>query len=152
MLQVEISCDDSELYASLTIVTDVLREAYAELPDRPGGEWAVTVRLARSEEISHLHAMFFGDPTDTDVMSFPSGDDLASVDGYLGDIAISLDVAAVQAAEQGHTLTREVAFLALHGLLHLLGHDDASESERTAMLDRQAQLLSSYEAKHGTLR
>lgn len=59
----------------------------------------------------------------------------------LGDIVISLETAARQAAEQGHTLEHELLFLASHGLLHLLGWDHPDEASLTAMLARQEALL-----------
>ena len=51
----------------------------------------------------------------------------------LGDILICLDKACAQACEYGHAMTREVAFLAVHGLLHLLGHDHETQEEEAAM-------------------
>jgi probable rRNA maturation factor len=63
---------------------------------------------------------------------------------YLGDIAVSWDTAAVQGPEAGFTVEREVAFLALHGLLHLLGMDDATDADRAAMHARQQELLDAF--------
>ncbi len=59
---------------------------------------------------------------------------------YLGDVTISLERAEEQAAEQGHSLQREVELLLVHGLLHLLGYDDAREPARRKMLARQERL------------
>jgi probable rRNA maturation factor len=61
----------------------------------------------------------------------------------LGDIVISLDTAARQAADHGHSLEHELLFLASHGLLHLLGWDHPDEASLDAMLNRQSQLLQS---------
>ena len=58
----------------------------------------------------------------TDVLSFPSG-----VPGVAGDIAISLEIAAANAAEIGHSLATEVKVLILHGLLHLAGYDHETD-------------------------
>ncbi len=60
---------------------------------------------------------------------------------YLGDIIISLDTAARCAQAQHHNLQVELAWLASHGLLHLLGWDHPDESSLAAMLDQQANLL-----------
>ena len=114
------------------------------------GGWSCSVMLADSETISHLHKTFFDDPDDTDVMSFPSGDSVTVDGGYLGDVAISLPVAKAQACEQGHSLTREVAYLALHGLLHLIGHDDSDDAGRRAMLTLQDSLIQDFEQGTGT--
>jgi probable rRNA maturation factor len=118
-------------------------------PSVPAGPWAVTLRITDDVEISALHARFFDDASATDVISFPSGDDLSADGGYLGDIVASADTAAVHAADVGHSLERELAFLALHGLLHLCGHDDRTAKERVAMLGLQATLLEMYERQYG---
>lgn len=59
----------------------------------------------------------------------------------LGDIVISLETAERQAEAQGHPLSREVEWLLLHGTLHLLGYDDATEEELQAMIERQQAVL-----------
>ncbi|SBO44917.1 rRNA maturation RNase YbeY [Cyanobium sp. NIES-981] len=59
----------------------------------------------------------------------------------LGDIVISLDTAARQAPEHGHSLEEELLFLASHGLLHLLGWDHPDDASLAAMLARQQELL-----------
>jgi probable rRNA maturation factor len=61
----------------------------------------------------------------------------------LGDIVISVATAARQASEHGHSLVRELLFLASHGLLHLLGWDHPDEDSLAAMLERQEALLAS---------
>src|SRR5271169_1049774 len=66
----------------------------------------------------------------TDVLSFPSG-----VPGVAGDVAISLEIAAANAAEIGHSLATEVKVLILHGLLHLAGYDH--EKDNGEMLTRE---------------
>src|SRR3954452_7473201 len=76
----------------------------------PRGNWQLTLRLTDDTEIAALHARYFDDPSPTDVISFPSGDDFERLEGYLGDIVISVDTALGQAAEAGHDLDREVAF------------------------------------------
>ena len=65
----------------------------------------------------------------------------------LGDILISLETAARQAQEHGHSLEREVLFLASHGLLHLLGWDHPDEASLAAMLGRQEQLLAAADQR-----
>jgi probable rRNA maturation factor len=72
------------------------------------------------------------DPSPTSHSPFPTP---------LGDIVISLETAERQAAAQGHSLGREVEWLLLHGALHLLGYDDATEEELQAMIERQQAVL-----------
>lgn len=142
-----MSSNEAEIDADLH--SRVLSAAYQHYEAAPQGEWECSVRLASSVEIAALHGQFFGDPTDTDVMSFPSGDALESNGGYLGDIAISIDMARTQAREARHSLDREIAYLALHGMLHLLGHDDLREADREAMLSLQDTLLAAVEREIG---
>ncbi|MDQ0174179.1 rRNA maturation RNase YbeY [Bacillus chungangensis] len=62
----------------------------------------------------------------------------------LGDIVISLPKAEEQAIEYGHSLQRELGFLALHGFLHLLGYDHMTEEEEAIMFTKQKEILSIY--------
>ncbi len=94
----------------------------------------LTIRILGGRAIRRLHLQFFGDPDETDVLSFPSG--TAGEDGYLGDIAVCWPVAARQAVQYGHEATTEASLLAVHGLLHLLGWDHASPAEEAEMTSR----------------
>lgn len=60
---------------------------------------------------------------------------------FLGDILISLDRAQKQAENYGHSMEREVAFLAIHGLLHLFGYDHEKPADEALMLSRQQDIL-----------
>jgi probable rRNA maturation factor len=149
-LDSEIVLDASCNFEPVDALSDLLRCAVDELDEAPRGDWTLVVRLTSDDEIARLHEMYFADPTPTDVISFPSGDDLSDAAGHLGDIVISLDTAAEQAHLGGHSREREVAFLALHGLLHVCGYTDASPEDRQRMLDLQTRLLDSYECVNGT--
>ncbi|WP_228007482.1 rRNA maturation RNase YbeY [Cyanobium sp. LEGE 06143] len=74
--------------------------------------------------------------------ALPADPDGAAAALELGDIVISLDTAERQAPEHGHSLERELLFLASHGLLHLLGWDHPNDEALAAMLARQEALLS----------
>jgi len=79
----------------------------------------------------------------TDVLSFPGGDPLPGTTGeWLGDIVISVETAVRQAEQIGHSRDREILFLMIHGLLHLLGWDhERSPSEAKKMYGLQRKLL-----------
>ena len=80
----------------------------------------------------------------TDVLTFPAweGDAiLCPPDGYLGDIAICFERAKEQAEEYGHSLERELAFLSVHGALHLLGYDHMQPEDEKKMFSKQDEIL-----------
>ena len=62
----------------------------------------------------------------------------------LGDIYISIDKVKEQAKEYGHSEKRELAFLAVHGLLHLLGYDHMEKEDEKVMFSRQELILDGY--------
>ena len=85
----------------------------------------------------------------TDVLSFPVFDEDFGV-GYavLGDIVISYDTAKRQAEQYGHSLERELAFLTVHSVLHLLGYDhETSPEDEKEMFSRQEAILVSMGLK-----
>lgn len=108
----------------------------------------VSVTLVDDETIRRLNSEHRGIDRATDVLSFPLGDeDSFDVDPetgaiLLGDIVISLERAAQQAEEYGHSFYREVAFLITHSLFHLLGYDHVgSEEEERLMFGKQERVL-----------
>ncbi|MGI8854570.1 MAG: rRNA maturation RNase YbeY [Thermomicrobiales bacterium] len=112
---------------------------------------AVTLLVTDDDGIQTLHRDYLHDDTPTDVLSFAAQSDESfpiepGYGDYLGDIAVSWDTAAMQGPEAGLSAPDEVAFLALHGLLHLLGADDADDADRAAMHDRQHALLAAFRA------
>jgi probable rRNA maturation factor len=113
---------------------------------------AVTLLVTDDDGIQALHRDYLNDDTPTDVLAFAAASDEAfPIDpgqgDYLGDIAVSWDTAAMQGPDAGMSTEREVAFLALHGLLHLLGADDATDEDRAAMHARQHALLTAFLAQ-----
>lgn len=111
-----------------------------------GAAWAVTLALVDDGSLQSLHARFLADPTVTDVMTFPRQADGVSPATRGGEIVISLDRAFDQGPEHGLDGERETVFLFVHGLLHLLGWDDATADQREAMLKRQEVLIQRFDA------
>jgi probable rRNA maturation factor len=117
------------------------------IPTAPNYEMGL--RLTDDAEIQDLNAQYRHQNKPTDVLAFaalevdcPQPDVmLASVPLYLGDIVISVDTAKRQAQQQGHPLPTELAWLAAHGLLHLLGWDHPDEESLCRMLQEQVTLL-----------
>jgi probable rRNA maturation factor len=98
----------------------------------------VEVLLTSDATIKRLNRDFRGKNKPTDVLSFPTPEEIS--EEHAGDLAISLDTAARQAASFGHSLGEEVRVLMLHGLLHLKGMDHESDSGE--MATREAELRS----------
>jgi len=113
-----------------TFVRRVLLRA-AEVPEvaarLPEPSRSVAVRLTSDEELARLNRTFAGEDRATDVLSF------AGEGTHLGDVAISWPAVVRQAQEYGHDAETELALLAVHGLLHLLGWDHTSARERREM-------------------
>ncbi len=109
--------------------------------------YELSLRLNSDRDIQALNSQYRQQNKPTDVLAFAAleteaiklentGEPL-----YLGDIVISLDTAANQAIDRDHSLVTEVAWLASHGLLHLLGWDHPDETNLQKMLSKQASLL-----------
>ncbi|WP_348266981.1 rRNA maturation RNase YbeY [Edaphobacter paludis] len=94
----------------------------------------VDVLLADDATLRRLNKTFRGKNKATDVLSFPAAENPY---GHAGDLAISLDTAARQAAAFGHTLRDEVRILLLHGLLHLSGLDHEVDNGEMAARERE---------------
>ena len=88
-------------------------------------ESSATIAFVSDKTIRQLNRQFRGVDKATDVLSFPTNDGDGS---NLGDIAISVDTATVQAKENGLSFEGEVAQLILHGLLHLSGYDHETDN------------------------
>ena len=103
-----------------------------------------------NEYIHQLNKTYRGVDRPTDVISFALEDNGACETEFgriLGDIYISIDQARIQAKEYGHSLKRELAFLSIHGFLHLLGYDHMTEEEEKVMFGRQEWILNEYGIK-----
>ena len=119
-----------------------------------GFDSEISVTLTDNEGIHELNRDYRGVDRPTDVLSFPLFDggvpeDIAEADGDeeqgkipLGDIVISMEKALEQATEYGHSFEREIAFLCVHSVLHLLGYDhEISEEDEKEMFRRQDEIL-----------
>lgn len=114
----------------------------------PKSIYEIGLRLTDDAEIQTLNAQYRQQNKPTDVLSFATLEvfpDFQEINGamplYLGDIVISVDTAKRQAQQQEHSLSTELAWLAAHGLLHLLGWDHPDEETETRMLKQQVILL-----------
>ena len=112
----------------------------------------VSVTFTDNEGIHELNKKFRGVDRPTDVLSFPLFDyegtseepPIDEMRGMLGDIVLSLEQAQIQADAFGHSFEREVAFLTVHSMLHLLGYDhETGEDDEADMRMRQRAIMDS---------
>lgn len=111
----------------------------------------LSVAVVDDAAIRALNRRYRGEDRATDVLAFPqaaprrSGPGLRALrggqGGVLGDVVLSAERAAAQAAALGHSTARELALLVIHGVLHLLGYDDTTPAAARRMRTRQEALL-----------
>ena len=108
----------------------------------------VSIIIVDNEYIHKINKEYRGKDAETDVISFALEDDdslvLPDVIRVLGDIYISIDKAREQAKLYGHSLKREICFLAVHGFYHLLGYDHMSKEDEEIMFKKQEEVLEEY--------
>ena len=103
------------------------------------------VIIVDNDYIHELNKNYRNIDRETDVITFALEDEKDMVapvgERVLGDIYISIDKAISQAEEYGHSLLRELSFLAVHGFYHLLGYDHMTEEEEKVMFSKQEEVL-----------
>ena len=122
----------------------LIRRAVETALSKSGATGDVCVLITDAEEIQRLNGSYRNIDRVTDVLTFPAweGDAiLCPPDGYLGDIAICFERAEEQALEYGHSLERELAFLSVHGALHILGYDHMTPEDEAIMMGKQDEIL-----------
>ncbi|SFP20850.1 rRNA maturation RNase YbeY [Salibacterium halotolerans] len=129
------------------LLMDVLKQAASAEGVPEQAELSVT--LTDNETIQEINSQYRGLDKPTDVISFALNEGeqdhlQADMPELLGDIVISLEKAEEQADTYGHSLKREMAFLAVHGLLHLLGYTHDEPEQERKMFSRQESILSDY--------
>jgi probable rRNA maturation factor len=109
----------------------------------------VSVTITDDEHITELNRDYRGKDSATDVLSFPlmdlelNGPEIVAI----GDVVLSLERAAAQAEEYEHSLEREVGFLTVHSVLHLLGYDHEDEDDAASeMRQREKAIMNVVEA------
>ncbi|TDO84482.1 putative rRNA maturation factor [Halanaerobium saccharolyticum] len=135
MINVDFNDQQNEVEISqemFSLLEKVVKTA-AELEGYSGGE--VSVAFVSNQQIKELNKKYRDKNEATDVLSFPIDQDI------LGDIIISAQRAAVQAEEYGHSLKRELAYLTVHGMLHLFGYDHHGQEEKDEMRQKEERVL-----------
>ena len=131
--QINIPADIEE---TITLAMKTMGELYAVT------DAEVSITFTDDEHIWELNKKYRGIDRPTDVLSFALNESeepeiIGDFPNVLGDIVISLPRAEAQAEAYGHSVKREIVFLAVHGMLHLLGYDHMEEAERSEMEQEQ---------------
>lgn len=113
--------------------------------------YEVSITFVDDERIKELNRIYRQKDHSTDVLSFPieSIDELDSIEQklnldiekLLGDVVISLQTAKRQAKSYGHSLKREIAYLVIHSMFHLLGYDHMEESDKRIMREKEKEIV-----------
>jgi probable rRNA maturation factor len=146
--QTGIAVDEAMEALVAQVVEKVL--AYEECEE----DYEVSISFVGDEEMRSLNNEYRGIDKETDVLSFPMvefmGEELEEEDENteyideeiaLGDIVISMRSVREQAEDYGHSINRELAFLLVHGMLHLLGYDHEDEATEKEMFEKQEAIL-----------
>lgn len=111
------------------------------------------VIIVNNDYIHELNSKYRGIDRETDVITFALEDEKDMVNSsdlrVLGDIYISIDKARSQKEEYGHSLLRELSFLAVHGFYHLLGYDHMTKNEEVIMFAKQDEILDKFNITRG---
>lgn len=111
------------------------------------GSAEIAVTFVDNQEIHRLNLKFRNTDSDTDVLSFPLGEDgVYDVNpqtgaSLLGDVVISMEKAQEQAELFGHSFEREVCYLTVHSVLHLLGYDHMTPEEKRVMRSKEEAVM-----------
>ena len=137
---------DENLEKELDVVHNVLVYGIKKLEV---GDVNFNVIIVDNDYIHKLNKDYRGIDRETDVISFALEDDKTFNPEMriLGDIYISIDKAKSQSEEYGHSLLRELCFLAVHGMLHLLGYDHMNEDDEKVMFKLQEDILNEMDIK-----
>lgn len=115
-----------------------VRNAVRKVWEMEKGPKNVRVEVVLMDEQEHcdLHAEFLNDPSATDVMAFPYGDE-----DCFGEILVNVEMAARVAVEHAHSPFEECTLYVVHGCLHLLGYDDHEEQDRVEMRAAESRVM-----------
>jgi len=118
----------------VTSYEDVLNHVFSLIEE----EKSINIIIITNEEMQNMNKTYRGLDKPTDVLSFPYDEPYLD---ELGDIFINLLYMKEQAQSYGHSEAREIAFLAVHGYLHVKGYDHHTEEEENMMFEKQETIL-----------
>jgi probable rRNA maturation factor len=128
-------------------ILEIMEKAAVRCVETEGVDEAaceISVSFVSAEEIHALNKEYRGVDSVTDVLSFPQYESPEDMEGELielGDVVICRDRAAEQAEEFGHSFEREIIYLFVHSVLHLLGYDHMNDEEKAEMRGREEEVM-----------
>lgn len=154
------------LYNDETLVSRELTNIFSEAADicieKEGfsaENMEISITFATKDEIRKLNKAYRNVDNHTDVLSFPLIDDFNQLEDYdedvngeqimLGDVVICLEKAKEQAEEYGHSLQREIVYLFVHSLCHLLGYDHITDEDKVEMRRLEEEVMSVLDLERG---
>ncbi|HZW84007.1 MAG TPA: rRNA maturation RNase YbeY [Candidatus Deferrimicrobium sp.] len=155
-MPVEISNEQNGVEVTPALISYIEQAAKLALEltgGDPAGEFSLV--LVDDQHIHELNRDYRGKDCPTDVLSFAmleTSEDEPVVlgldeDHMLGDIFVSLETATRQAADYGHTLDREIVYLCVHGMLHLLGYDHLEDADKVRMREKEEQVMAELDLR-----
>lgn len=121
---------------------DAIKKAIEAVLIKEGlkGDFEVSVSFVTNEEIKDLNKEYRNVDSETDVLSFPMNEEFDGVN-ILGDIVISTQKIIEQSDEYKHSKEREMIYLIVHSMLHLLGYDHMDTDEKSVMRAKEKEIM-----------
>ncbi len=137
--------DEGKVSAEILSLMQKAADCCLKLEDVDSDRSEISVTMVDLEEIHQLNLEYRQVDSPTDVLSFPQFEDMndlpAEGEICLGDVVICAEKAKEQAQEFGHSFEREIIYLFVHSILHLLGYDHMEEEEKQAMRSREEAVM-----------
>lgn len=125
------------------LLKDVVKESL--IVEGIGLDYEISISFVSNDEIKILNKDYRGIDEITDVLSFPIEEDMKLPINLLGDIIISTEKTIEQAKEFEHSLDRELAYLTVHSMFHLMGYDHIDIDEKSEMRQKEKQVMKNIE-------
>ncbi len=141
LIDLQIDADTNVSAKTLQARIEACHEALVELLDEPRLQFDLCVRLCEEGESAQLNGDFRNKPYATNVLSFPADVDVPEATPVLGDLALCWPVLQREASAQNKNVLDHFSHLYVHGVLHLLGFDHATDDESQEMEAIEIQAL-----------
>ena len=151
--------DDALVSRELTNIFSEAADICVEKEGFSAENMEISITFATKDEIRQLNKAYRNVDNHTDVLSFPLIDDFNQLEDYdedvngeqimLGDVVICLEKAREQAEEYGHSLQREIVYLFVHSLCHLLGYDHMTDEDKAEMRKLEEEVMSALNLERG---